>query len=92
MEKELEDDDDNPINIKYVCDFVSDEHSISYSDNIFITFTSILDEFILIYSSKDNSIIFFCIIDNIKINEIINVHSEYIINFRHHRDVMNDRD
>jgi len=92
MEKELEDDDDNPIDIKYVCDYVSDAYSISYSDNIFITFTSILDEFILVYSSKDNTIIFFSIIDNIKINEIINAHSEYITNFRHYRDVMNDRD
>ena len=62
MEKELEDDDDNPINIKYVCDFVSDEHSISYSDNIFIIFTSILDELILVYSSKDDSLIFYNIL------------------------------
>jgi len=62
MEKELEDDDDNPINIKYICDFVSDAYSISYSDNIFITFTSIFEEFILVYSSKDDSLIFYNIL------------------------------
>ena len=91
-ESSEEDDIDSPIDIKYKCDLITDAYSISYSDNIFIIFTSILDELILVYSSKDNSIIFFSIIDNIKINEIINAHPDYITNFRHHRDKINDRD
>ena len=91
-ESKEEDDIDSPINIKYQCDLITDAYSISYSDNIFIIFTSILDELILVYSSKDNTIIFFSIVDNIKINEIINAHPDYITNFRHHRDKINDRD
>ena len=91
-ESKEEYDIDSPINIKYQCDLITDAYSISYSDNIFIIFTSILDELILVYSSKDNTIIFFSIVDNIKINEIINAHPDYITNFRHHRDKINDRD
>jgi WD40 repeat protein len=95
-EEEEEDDDeddiDNPINIKFQCDLITDAYSISYSDNLFIIFTSIFNELILVYSSKDNTIIFFSIKDNIKISEIINAHPDYITNFRHHTDKINDRD
>ena len=53
---------------------------------------SINEIFYLIYSSKNNSIIFYDIIENKKINEIKNAHKDIITGFRHYVDNYNKRD
>ena len=82
----------NPINITYFNDLINDSYTISYSDNTFIIFKSFSDILFLIYSNKNNSIVSFNLIDNKKINEIKNAHSEFITNFRHYLDNYNERD
>ena len=60
--------------------------------NTFCVFKSIYDIFYLIYRTKNNSIIFYNLIDNKKINEIKNAHKQDITNFRHNLDNYSKRD
>ena len=55
-------------------------------------FKSIYDIFYLIYTSKNNSIIFYNLLDDKKIDEIKNTHKQYITNYRHYLDNYNKRD
>ena len=63
-----------------------------FSDNEFCYFNSINDILYLVYANKNNSIIFYNIIDLKKINEIKNAHNGNIINFRHCLDKIKYRD
>ena len=72
---------------------VNDSYTLTYpNNNTMTTFKSIEDILYLIYANKKNSIISYNIIDNKKINEIKNAHSNIIINFKHHLDSINKCD
>ena len=70
-----------------------DSFGNSYSGTLFVIFNSVFDNtFYLIYANINNTIIFYNVIDNKKINEIINAHKEEITHFRHQPDISNERD
>ena len=62
------------------------------SDNSFITFKSIDEILMLIYTNKNKSIICYDIINKCKMNEIKNAHNSEISNFRYYLDKINKRD
>ena len=83
----------------------SKEHTIEFLNNIiddsfaqyikndsFCIFKSIEDILYLIYSTKNNSIIFYNIVDSKKMNTIKNAHTQHITSFRHFLDNFNKRD
>ena len=74
---------------KYI---VKDAYAPYIKQNTFCVFKSIYDIFYLIYTSKNNSIIFYNLLDDKKINEIKNTHKQYITNYRHYLDNYNKRD
>ena len=71
---------------------INDSFAYDYLDNTFTLFKSINNQLYLIYANKSKSIIIFDIIGNKKINEIKNAHNNYITNFRHYWDKINNRD
>ena len=82
----------NPKNIELINDLARDS-KIQYDlDNTFCAFKSIYDLFYLIYVDKNNSIICYNILDNIKVIEIKKPHNKFISNFRHYLDIINKRD
>ena len=82
----------NPLNIKFSKFITNDSYSSGNLVNSFITFQSINKIIYLIYSNNCNSIIYFNIINNQKINETKNAHTHPIFNFRHIVDSINNRD
>ena len=82
----------NPIKIKFLKDMIKDIYSFYYLDNTFLVFKSIYKILFLIYSNRNKSIVFYNLIDNIKINEIKKAHNYDITNFRHYLDKSNKRD
>ena len=74
----------NPNNIDFCNCIINDSYAEYIKQNTFCVFKSIYDIFYLIYTSKNNSIIFYNILDNKKINEIKNIHKNYITNYRHY--------
>ncbi len=83
----------NPENINFFSFLIKDSFiNDNGVDNIFITFNSINDIYILIYPTEDKSIIAFDLIDNKKIIEIKDAHEYYICSFRHYLDKKNKRD
>ena len=83
----------NPENITFFSYLIKDSFiNDNGVDNIFITFNSINDIYILIYPTEDKSIIAFDLIDNKKIIEIKDAHEYYICSFRHYLDKKNKRD
>ena len=83
----------NPQSLKEFINLTEDSQSYFSFDNTFCVFNSINDILYLIYSNK-NSILSYNLIDNKKINEIKNANPEkqFITNFRHHLDSINNRD
>jgi len=84
--------DSNPKEIKYLKDIVNDSYFKYEKANSFCIFMSIDEIFYLIYSTKNNSIISYDIIENKKIIEIKNAHKEIITGFRHCLDNYYKRD
>ena len=78
--------------VKFITDITKDSYALFGLDNTFCVFKSINDILYLIYTDINSSIISYNLIENIKINEIKNAHSEYITNFRHYLDKNNKRD
>ena len=82
----------NPEDLQFVRDLVKDSPTYNCFDNKFCLFKSINDILILIYINENNSIIFFNLIDDKKVNEIKNAHSKFITSLRHYLDKTNKRD
>ena len=82
----------NPKNFRSIYNLVEDAFSYTILDNTFTVFKSINKIIILIYANLDRSIISYNLINNKKINEIKNAHQNYITNFRHYLDEINNRD
>ena len=86
----------DPQKIKYYSNLVNNCY-FNYFDNIFCVFSSVNNILYLVYlykkeNEKLNSIVFFNILENKRINEIKNSHSELITNLRHYNDKNNKRD
>ena len=90
--KEIYDDNKGPQNLKILSEITKDSYSDDVSDNTFTVFKSIHDYFLLIYSTKNKSIISYDLIKQQKIIEIKNSHTDFITNFRHFFDKKNIRD
>lgn len=73
----------NSLKIKYLSDLTKDSYAHYWLDNVFTVFKSVDNILILIYSTKQLSIITYNIIEKKKLNEIKKAHEDYIINFRH---------
>ena len=71
---------------------INDSYNSCILDNTFTAFKSFDNILYLIYANKNRSIIFYNLIDNIKINEIKRAHKTYITNFRNYFDKNNKRD
>ena len=84
--------DSNINNLKLLTDLTKDSYADILLDNTFVIFKSINELIYLVYSNKDKSIISYSIIENKKINEIINAHENYITNFRYLLDKIYKRD
>jgi len=78
--------------IKILNKISDDSNCIYWLDNTFTAFKSIDNILYLIYSNSKRSIISYNLINNKKINEIKEAHSEQITNFRNYFDEINHRD
>ena len=81
-----------PENIKLLKEITKDSYSDYTLDNTFVVFNSINDILYLVYTNKNKSIIFYNILDSLKIIEIKNAHKRDITSFRHYQDNKNRRD
>jgi len=81
----------NPENIHFLKDLTNDSYSFNLT-NSFIIFKSIEDILILIYPSRNDSLIAINILDNKIVNEIKNAVDEFNPNFSHFLDKINKRD
>ena len=82
----------NAEDIKLSSDIVQDSYAYDNLDNSFTVFKSINDILYLIYTNANKSIICFDLENNKKIKEVISKHNQYITNFRHYLDEINNRD
>jgi len=82
----------NPISINTSIDIVKDSFADDDSDNSFCVFKSINNILYLIYSNSKKSIICYDMIDQKIITKIINYLKEFITNYRHYLDKINNRD
>ena len=92
LNKNKNQENNTPKNIRLLMDMVNDSYAISNTDNSFSVFKSINDIFYLIYSNKIKSLICYDIYKEKKIFDLINYHNEYISSFRHILDKKNKRD
>ena len=88
----IPDFDSKPLNIKFSNFLTTDSYSNGFLINTFISFQSINNIIYLIYTNNKNSIIYFNLINNQKLNETKNAHDHPIFNFRHKVDSVNNRD
>jgi len=79
-------------NIKLLSNAIDDSFVYSNLDYSFTVFNSINKILYLIYSNENRSMISYDLNNQKKINEIKNIHDEYITNFRHYLDEINKRD
>ena len=84
--------DMNILDFNLLFNLSEDSYSHYFLDNIFCIFKSKNDLLYLVYSNYFNSIIFFSIIDNKKLNEIKNAHNFYISSFNYLYDNNLERD
>ena len=77
-------------NIELKEEFSKDVYSLEDKDNSFCVFKSINEILFLVYSKIDFSIIFYNMINGIKVVEIKKAHDSYIIEFRHYLDIINN--
>ena len=82
----------NTIDFKFLYNLSNDSYTHYLLDNSFCIFKSKYDLLYLVYSNFYNSIIFFNIIDNKKLNEIKNAHNFYISSFTYYFDLYSKRD
>lgn len=83
---------ENENNIVETYKKINDSYAYDNLDNTFIIFKSINNKLYLIYATKTKSIITFDMIGKQKLNEIKNAHNNFITNFRHYLDEINNRD
>ena len=83
---------DKLMDIKFIRTIINDSFAKYIKMNSFSIFNSIYGILFLIYSTENNSILFFNLIDNRKIVEIKNAHQNIITNFRHYLDTYNKRE
>jgi len=81
-----------PKDIKLLSNVINDSFVYSNLDYSFTVFNSINNILYLIYSDVDKSMISYDLKNQRKINEIKNIHDEFITNFRHYLDEINKRD
>ena len=81
-----------PKNIKLLSNVINDSFVYSNLDYSFTVFNSINNILYLIYSNDNKSMICYDLNNQRKINEIKNIHDEFITNFRHYLDEINKRD
>ena len=81
-----------PQKIKLKTEVTKDSYAHDNSDNSFATFKTINNEFFMIYSTKNKSIICYDLEKEKKVKEIKNCHNKYITNFRYYLDDLNKRD
>ena len=84
--------DDNPTDIELLSDITNNSFSSINIDNTFTIFQSIKDILYLVYSTINKSIISYNLNEQKIIKELKNYHNEYITNFRHYLDEINNRD
>ena len=90
---ELKSNINNEINdIKLLSDIADDSYAYIDLDNTFSAFKSIDNILYLIYADREKSIISYDLIKHQKISKIYSNHSEYITNFVHFLDKINNRD
>ena len=82
----------DPEMIKYYIDLASDSFAFVDLDNSFCVFNSINNILYLVYTSKNNSIIFYDLNNFKKINEIKSFQKDFITSYRHISDIKNKRD
>ena len=80
------------ITIKFLNNIIDDSFAQYIKRNSFCIFKSIEDILYLVYSTKNNSIVFYSMIDCKKIKIITNAHNQHITYFRHFLDSSNKRD
>lgn len=91
--KKIKADNNNEIkDIKFLSDISNDSYAYNDLDNTFSTFKSIDNIYYLIYADREKSIISYDLIKHQKISKIYSNHSEYITNFVHFLDKINNRD
>ncbi len=73
-------------NIEFIEDLSKDVYCLQEKENTFCVFYSVNEILYLVYSTIDLSIIFYDIINKVKIVEIKKAHESYIIEFRHYLD------
>ena len=78
--------------IKLLKNLTKDLFCSYFGINSFTVFKSINDILYLIYSNRQNSIIFYDLINNTKILEIKNAHNDNVNNFIYYNDIINKRD
>ena len=81
-----------PKDIKLLSNAINDSFVYSNLDYSFTVFNSINNILYLIYSNVYKSMICYDLNNQRKINEIKNIHDEFITNFRHYLDEINKRD
>ena len=82
----------SPKDIKLLSNAINDSFVYSNLDYSFTVFNSINNILYLIYSNENKSMICYDLNNQRKINEIKNIHDEFITNFRHYLDEINKRD
>lgn len=80
------------INLELLKEITKDSFTELLLDNSFTVFKTINDLIYLIYATKDKSIISYNIIGDIKINQVMNAHEEYISNIRYFSDKNDKKD
>lgn len=78
--------------IKFIKDLVEDSYSPRRVGNSFISFKLVTNNYCIVYTDENKSIICYDIVNNSKIIEIKNAHETNIIVFRHYYDPNNKRD
>ena len=73
-------------NVEFIEEICKDVYALLDKDNSFCVFKSIHGIFCIVYPTIDYSIIFYDIINKIKIVEIKKAHNSYIIELRHYLD------
>ena len=83
---------ENPKEIKYFQDIVSDSFAGFSYDDSFTVFRAINNILKLVYATKNRSIICYNLNEKSVSNKLFNCHNNYITNFRHYLDKKNQRD
>ena len=83
---------ENPKDIKFSNDIATDSYAGFSYDDSFTVFRSINNILTLVYATKNKSIIIYDLNRKSVSNKLFNCHSNFITNFRHYIDEINNRD